>query len=57
MKNRNPKIVKIEDEFNIRFSCKKCHQVWYPNITPDSGGKLYYGSWRCPNGCKSDPKK
>lgn len=52
MKNQNPKIVEIEDEYNLRFKCKKCGQRWSPNINP--GGRIPWGLWQCPNGCKPE---
>jgi len=51
MRNRNPKIVKILDERNLKFKCKVCGQIWYPTIK--LGGRLARNSWQCPNGCKS----
>lgn len=58
MRNSNPKIVEILDDRNLKFKCKVCGQVWWPNIKPDSGGRLYRGAWQCPNGCEErDLKK
>lgn len=50
MKNGNPKMVEILNERGLIFKCKRCGQVWYPNHTPE--GRLRWGAWQCPNGCK-----
>lgn len=54
MKNSNPEIVEIMDDYPPKFRCKKCGVVWLPNIRPDSNGRFYRGSWQCPYGCKPD---
>lgn len=53
MKNRNPRTVKILDDWRPIFQCRLCHQIWWPSIRPDSGGRFYRGSWQCPNACKA----
>jgi uncharacterized Zn finger protein len=53
MRNSNPDIVEvIMDGVRVMFRCKDCGQVWLPSIKPESHGRLYRGSWQCPNGCK-----
>ncbi len=56
---RNPnykKIIKIiwdESKTHFKFRREKCGLVWYPSIIPGSGGRLYWGSWQCPNSCRA----
>ena len=51
MRNRNPKVVEIIDEYSYIFKCKKCGRVWIPNIL--EGRRIARGGWHCPNGCKA----
>ena len=50
MRNRNPGIVIITDDKDLKFECKICGQIWSPGIL--TGGRLARGSWQCPQGCK-----
>lgn len=52
MRNSNPKIVEILDEYKPLFRCKVCGVRWSPNIK--TGGGFYPGAWQCPNGCKAE---
>ena len=51
--------VEIANEYpHYSLRCKVCSEVWWPSIRPQSGGKLYRGSWKCPRGCNEpDPFK
>jgi len=51
LKNRNPKMVEILDYNSPRFKCKKCGQIWFPEILAE--GRFAPGSWQCPAGCKN----
>lgn len=50
MKNRNPDIVIITDDKDLKFECKICGEVWKPTIL--TGGRLAWEAWQCPQGCK-----
>jgi hypothetical protein len=52
MKNRNPKIVEIIDEKELRVKCKVCGQVWIPGRLPDD--RITQNSWQCLNGYKPE---
>jgi hypothetical protein len=46
------KSTKLVDRYHGLMECKVCGQQWLANIKPNSNGKYYRGSWKCPNGCK-----
>jgi hypothetical protein len=41
--------VKCTNEESGILHCFKCNKGWQPQIK--SGGGLYRGYWKCPNGC------
>lgn len=59
MKNINKKIISdiSSNTSHLMLKCKLCGQIWAPSIKPDSGGRMYRGSWQCPRKCKLNPLK
>ena len=49
MRNSNPKLVEILDNRNLKFKCRVCGQIWYPDSKRIS--------WQCPNSCRAMDKK
>lgn len=44
--------LEVFDRERFRVRCVACGQTWSPNSR--SGGKLYRGWRRCPNGCNDE---
>ncbi|MCJ7813063.1 hypothetical protein MUP95_07090 [bacterium] len=50
--NKNPYIVEILSNDPVKFRCKICGQIWYPEWSPSSKNtELPFESWQCPNEC------
>ncbi len=50
--NKNPDIVEILSIDPLKFQCKICRQIWYPEWSPLSKStELPIESWQCPNRC------
>ncbi len=51
------KIVELLDPKTGLMKCRGCGMKFSPNIQPDSGGKFYPGSCKCPNECTAQDVK
>ncbi len=52
-KNQNPDIVEILSYNPVKFQCKICGQIWYPEWSPSpTTTELPVECWQCPNECK-----